>query len=505
MLTKRVDEQNHKREAAPSYPSTSGHYPSSSHSAVSFQSPSVYQQSSYQPQQAIGGHTDAASAISVGAGYSIGGAKPSFSYAGSGLEGLQSSGQSIKLAPITLQPNQGLVGTDLEQIMSQLQQSLNSGALTLQPSSNIAEFHVNGQASQDSNGQLSYGSPNLQQYVLGGSVQSAPSYAAGTKGLSSYGSTGPVLFSPSTQAVAQGSPADLSLSALSTGQSYGEASPHGIRQSFLSLGSGQKSSDGISYGSPVGLSLGGHSFGSGITLGNARPSFGGLTYEGAAGQHSFGGSGQSLGGSALSHNFGQSLGPAQPQPSFYKLSSGKYGHGAPGKSFRPSAFLGAVASGESSGISGISEFPTFSSLSGSQGHSFAGYGSPSKAISPLFTRTDGHSAHDSASAYSNLGHLASPPGTTYGFPTASYPAESAQAASSVGPQHYSAKYPSNFKGHFSYKSASPYSAGPKYLSGGHGHSHGPSARYSSSEDSNGAYSENAYNTIKYSEELKPRN
>lgn len=522
MLAK--EEPKEKREAPVGYPSLSGH----SSLASSYQSPSL-------------GHGDA-SAISVGAGYSIGGgAKPSYSFGGHGggaalqyqSEGIPSGGQhTFQLAPITLQPNQ-----DLSQIMSQLTQSLNSGALTLQPSNTVAEFHqsTHGSDQQVSYPQFSYG--GAQQYALAGAMSGAPAYNTGTKGLGSYSSTGPVLFNPSGEhgsaaglAVAQsaghGDAGGLSYGGQSlAGLSFG-GSGHSFSAPELSLGSSGLSLNGLAHSlSGSEQSLGG---GSGHSLGSGGPSLGGSGYSfGGSGQslgdhsqggaalslgssgHSFGNGGHSYGGSG--HSFG---GSPNSLGAFYKVSSGqKY---TPTKSaFKPSTFLGASVQSDS-GLSSSHSYPGSFGSGGQSGLSFGGHGASfggsfggsSKGISPLYTKSFG-SALDSAGAYSSSGHLASPPGTTYGFPTASY-SGAVHAASSAGPQYYvsSSKFPSFGEGSSSYKSPissysslSSHSSGPKYSFGGHSSS---GSRYSSPKDSHGAYSEPVYNTIKYSQELKPR-
>ncbi|XP_072934142.1 uncharacterized protein [Epargyreus clarus] len=445
---------------------TLGGYPSSGHSSHSYQAPSL-------------GH-EGASAISVGAGYSIGGAKPSFTYGepvsqhGSGAayqissEGLPASGHAtLQLAPITLQASQGhggLVSNDLSQLMSQLSHGLNSGAISL-PSGQEAIYQFGGQAAHGQGGQelsfpqFTYGAPKLQQYTLAEqSHVSVPAYAAGTKGLGSYSSTGPVLFTPSET---QGS-APLSYGGQSSGQSY--------IQPTLPLGD-----SGL-----AGLSLGGSG-------------------------HSFGGSLKHIGGSYL----------------------------PPSKaSFKPSTFLGSSVQSEGHGLSGISGSygaPSFSSYqpssgshglslgssqgySGSFGGSLAGFGSgSSKFIAPSYlppkSSEGSFGSLESLAAFSSGGHLPSPPGTTYGVPTGSYSAGNAHTASS-SPQYYVTKHSSpssfghgssSFKGPISsHGSLNSFSSGPKYSFGGHS-----SSRYGPPKDASGAYSENSYNTIKYSEELKP--
>lgn len=545
MLAKKVEEPKDKREAPSSYPQLSGQ------SSVAYQAPS----SSL-------GHGDASS-ISIGAGYSIGGAKPSFSFGGqTPSAGLQYSGEglsaghggAIQLAPITLQP-----GQDLSQIMSQLQQSLGAAALTLQPSNNIAEYHEGNQGAQGySFPQFQqYAAPQYQQYQLGGQVASAPSYSAGTKGLSSYGHTGPVLFNPQEHGAQQsafsyplpsGGHASSDAGSLSFGSAGLSQFPGLSLGGGHSLGSAGTSLPGSGYslaglgGSGLSFDGTGYSFGgAGHPLGSSAQALGGAGYTsgsshglvgagslvgsghsvGSSEGHSLGGpGGHSLGGSgSYSYNSpgsshggtGHSFGSGSSSGAHYKvLNSGKP---SPGKtSFKPSTFLGASIPSESSSYSS-SSFPGFpgshSGLSlGGHGHSFpsfASYGGASKQISPLYTKSEG--SLDSAGAYSSSGHLNSPPGTTYGFPTSSYSTGITNAASSSGPQYYisSSKYPASFgEGSSSYKSpGSSHSAlsshsGPKYSFGSH------SSRYPAPKDSHGAYSETTYNTIKYSEEFKPR-
>ncbi|KAM3961990.1 uncharacterized protein ACR2FA_003881 [Aphomia sociella] len=478
---KKIEEPKDKREAPLGYAGAG----LSSHT---YQAPSI-------------GH-EGASAISVGAGYSVGGAKPSFSFGGGHgasaayqlpSEGLQSSGHAtLKLAPITLQPSHGLAAGDLSQLMSQLSHSLNAGGYSLQPASGLEGYAGLQQA--DNGGhelsipQYSYGSPNLQQYTLSEqSVASVPSYAAGTKGLGSYGSTGPVLFTPSE---AHASSAALSYPGLSGGHSFGDASGSG-----LSFGAAPNA--GHSFGSSSG-----HSYGEGsVSLGGSGHSLGGL---------SLGGSGNSYGG-------------------LYKSLGASYA--APSKTaFKPSAYLGSVQGDSSHGLSSLAGSHDLSSFGGSSGGShglslssgghggsfgggFGGFGSgSSKFIAPSYAPTKSEGFGSLESSFSSGGHLASPPATTYGVPSASFALSSnnAHAASSSKPQFYlpSSKYHSFGQGSSSYKAPlsshsalGSFSSGPKYSFGGHGHSN---ARYSSPKDAHGSFSENSYNTIKYSEELKPR-
>ncbi|KAJ8719524.1 hypothetical protein PYW08_011699 [Mythimna loreyi] len=493
VLAKKVEDKD-KREAAVGYgsPGLSAH---------SYQSPASLGQGD-------------ASSISVGAGYSIGGAKPSYSFGGQGASGaLQYSAEglsqlspnshgSIQLAPITLQPSHGgaFATADLSQFMNQLSHSLNAGGISLQPSTTVAEFHqgqgadsAHAQATQGgqeySFPQFSYGAPKQQQqFVISEQLQqqlsSAPAYSSGTKGLGSY-STGPVLFTPSES---QSNAPAQSYGSPSAGQSFDAGS--------LSLGGG-------------GHSLAGLGLGSGLSLGGAGHSFGGAG-------HSFGGAGLSLGGA------------------YKQLSS----YPGPGKtSFKPSAYLGSSVQGDSghgqsshglsgqglsghalSGLSGSYSAPSFGSYrggshglslnTGSHGPSFGGsqgFGSgSSKFIAPVYQSAKGEGL-EGASAFSS-GHA--PPGTTYGFPSSSYSSNNAHAASSnkpyYVPKHHHASSSSFGEGSSSYRSPasshsslSSYSSGPK-------HSFGSSSSHYSPKDTYGAASETSYNTIKYSEELKPR-
>ncbi|CAH0686334.1 unnamed protein product [Spodoptera exigua] len=492
VLAKKVEDHQDKREAPVGYGSSglSGH---------SYHAPSL-------------GQGDA-SAISVGAGYSIGGAKPSYSFGGQGssgalqysAEGLSqlspSSHGNIQLPPITLQPSHGaaFASGDLSQLMSQLSHSLNAGGISLQPSTTVAEFHqgADGQTAQALQGaqeysfpQFSYGAPKQQQqqqYVLSEQLQqqlsSAPSYSAGTKGLGSY-STGPVLFTPS-ESQSNNAPAP-SYGAPSSGHSLGDAGS-------LSLGGGS------------------HSLGA-LGLGGSSHGFGGSSHGFGGSSHglSLGGAGLSLGGSG--HSFGGQ----------YKHLNGFAG---PSKSsFKPSAYLGSSVQGDSvlglssqglsshgfsghglSGISGSYGAPSFGSYRGaSHGSLSLGSGGHSFGGSQGFAKGEGL---ESASAFSS-GHVA-PPGTTYGFPTSSYSSNNAHAASSNKPYYVSAKHhqhsaPSFGEGSSSYRSPvsshsalSSYSSGPKY-------SFSSSSSHYAPKDAYGAASETSYNTIKYSEELKPR-
>lgn len=468
-----------KREAELAYP-TAG----SSHN---YQAPSF-------------GHENGANAISIGAGYSVGGGKPSYAYSSdpsAGLqqasEGLQPSGHSsIQLAPLTLQPSHGLASTDLQQLMSQLSESLNSGALSLSPYQAGASH-----GSQDiSLPQFTFGAPKLQQYSAPEQslqVQSSvPVYAAGIKGLGSYGSTGPVLFNP----------ADSNFAG-----THGHA--HGVGSSVPSFADASALSLANSGHSLGGLSLGGsgHSYG-GISLGSPGHS---LSSPG----HSIGGSGHSIGGALAGsgHSYGGSL----------KGFSG--GYVLPAKaSFKPSTYLGSHSDHGISSLSGAYSAPSFAShsLSGSHGglslggHGASFGGSPggfgggsSKFVAASYVP---HKSEDFGSSLQNAVSFSgshSPPGTTYGFPS-SHSSVAAHAASSHRPQYYM-KYSSPNKlgeGSSSYKapvsshsSLSSHTSRPKY-SFSHRSSHYGSPSHGS--DIHGAHSETVYNTIKYSEEIKPR-
>lgn len=521
---KNIQDPKDKRE-------TAADYLSRGHSSHGFQAPSF-------------GHGDA-NAISVGAGYSIGG-KPNFGYAaqesGAPLqlssEGLPSSGHAtIQLAPITLQPSHGSYASgDLSELMSQLSQGLSSGAFSLSPYQAEGQSGHGGQ--ELSFPQYSYGTPQLQQYSVqeqGG--QSVPSYAAGTKGLGSYGSTGPVLFSPEShsaqQALSYGSPSGqqaLSYGSPSAGHSFSDSNAlnlGGSGQSFAGLtfgdsghslgGSGySQGGSGHSQGGSghslggSGQSLGGHGqyfVASGHPLaGSGHPlaglSFGKSGYSSGGAGHSLGGSGHSLGGSG--HSFGGSL----------KSLGG--GYVVPSKSFKPSTFLGAH-SDSPHGLSALSVShgaPSFGSqslsgLSGGHGGSFAGSlggfgGGSAKFYAPshLPPKSEGYGSHlESVASFSSGGH-SSPSGY-------SVSSSDSHSASAHSPQYYvsSSKYPSSAsfgEGSSSFKAPghstlSSFSSGPKHSFGGHS-----STRYGSPKDLHGAHSETSYNTIKYSEELKPR-
>lgn len=466
---KQSEEQKDKREAPLGYPS-SGH--------------------STQTLQIQPSHDDS-NTISIGAGYSVGGARGALSFGGhpqqSGLhyEGLQSNGghATIQLPPITLQPNQG--AGDISELMSQLSHGLSTGALQLQP---VGGSHYPAAAFGQEASHYSFGAPKHQQYSASESQQhtSVPSYAAGTKGLGSYGgaSTGPVLFNPADSQSAQYAQSAL----YSHSSQYAQPTQYAQSAQYI-----QPSQYAHSFGNANAGS--GHSFGNAaLSLGNSGHSFGG-------------GSFKSLGG-----NYG-SLGKT---------------------SFKPSAFLGSTVQNEGPhAISGISTHavPSFghsyagghapvslvSGGHGSFGGNLGGFGGgSSKLIAPSYLphKTFG-SGLDALASFSNTNsHSSSPPGTTYGFPAAThgFSAGSPHGASS-SPQLYlsSSKHRapsfgegSSFKAPVSsHGSLSSFSSGPKYNFGGQSSSFG-SSRYASPKDSHGAYSESTYNTIKYSEELKPR-
>ncbi|XP_012547459.3 nuclear pore complex protein Nup214 [Bombyx mori] len=491
ILAKRADDVKDKREAPASYVHglSSSSYASSGQSPSSYtssgQSPSSYTSSgqspsnyassghssaSYQPsyqistqnyQPATNSHGDASS-INVGAGYSIGGIKPSFSYDGQGSAGLQYASQeypanghaTIQLAPITLQPTHGaggLVSGDISQIMNQLSHSLNSGALSLQPSNSVAEFHIGGEGGQGqelSQPQYTYG--KLQQYNLVGSLGGSPAhYASGVKGLSSYGSTGPVLFHPSESQSSQSSA--LTYSAPSSGHSADE-------------------------GSSASSSSGGHSL-AGLSFGSSG--------------HPFGASLKSYGG----NNLGASKTPFTPS---VFLGSSVQGDSSHGLSAGPVAYSTPSFAGFPGGNAAFTFGPAANGPS--YPGSFGGFGADSsKFLAPAFGSIKseglGHSL-DGLASFGSAGQFASPPGTTYGFPTASYPAVASHSASAARPYYVSTPTKHSHKGSGSSLS-SPHS-GSKHSYAGHSGS-----RYSP-KDTHGAHSETSYNTIKYSEELKPR-
>ncbi|XP_028160408.1 keratin, type I cytoskeletal 9-like [Ostrinia furnacalis] len=507
---KKADEPKDKREAPVGYPS---------HSSHSFQAPSV-------------GHGDA-SAISIGAGYSVGGAKPSFSLGGHGdggyqlgSEGLPGSGHAtIQLAPITLQPNHGFAASDLSQLMSQLSHGLNSGALQIQTGGEgYQQADQGGHEGQElSLPQYSFNAPKLQQqYAVSEHQSSVPSYAAGTKGLGSY-STGPVLFSPSDS---HGNAPALTYGQPNSGHSLGGSSSGGHSYAIAP-------SSGHSFGA---LSSGGHSFANAPSSGH---SFGGLS----SGGHSFGEGAIAL-NSGHGHSFpGLSLGNGGHSFGGAIKGFGGATYGVPSKtSFKPSAFIGASVQGESghgssghglSGLSGSYGAPSFGSLGGgshgfslssgghgaSLGGSFGGSfgGGSSKFVAPSYlpAKSEGFgSSLESVASFASEGHLGSAPGASYGSPSSSYghPSNSAHAASSSSPQYYvptKSSFPSFGSGSSSYKApysghgaVSSFSSGHKHGFGGHS-SHGPRYGHPKGE-LQGAHSETSYNTIKYSEELKPR-
>ncbi|CAH2258795.1 jg12545 [Pararge aegeria aegeria] len=451
-LKSKTEEPKDKREASGTY------LPQSSHN---YQSPSSLGQ-------------EEANAISIGAGYSVGGgAKPTYSFGGQNA-GVGASYQlqpesghaNLQLAGLQ-SSNGGLVSNDLSQLMSQISQGLNSGAISLPSSGGQgALYQFAGQGSHGgqeiSLPQFTYGSPQLQQYSLGEQSQGgAPAYAFGTKGLGTYGSTGPVLFSPESS----GNQAALSYAAPNFGQSYQAAA--------LPLGDS----------------------------GHSLPGF------------SFGGSGQSFGGSL-------------------KGFSGNYATPAGKSSFKPSAFLGSsVQSDSGAGLAGLTgsygspSFTNFQSSAGGHGISSlgagghgAGFGSlsafsggPSKGVAASYlpSKFEGVGSLESiASAFSASGQIGQP-GATYGSSPNAY-SSNAHAASAPSPAYYissgkhsspsfglgSSSYRSPASGHSSLNS---FSSGPKYSFGGQG-----SSRYLPAKDIQGSYSEPKYNTIKYSEEFKPR-
>ncbi|XP_045452028.1 hornerin-like [Melitaea cinxia] len=448
----RIEEPKDKREAGVSY------LPSHGSSSHAYNTPATYSAPSANQLEA--------SAVSIGAGYSVGGAKPSYSFGdqGSGAtyqlqqEGLPGSGHAtIQLSPITLQPGHGLVSSDLSQLMSQLSHGINSGAIAI-PSSGGQLYQFVGQAGQGGHAaqeyvpQFSYGSPNFQQYSLGEQSQPAvPSYALGTKGLGTYGSAGPVLFSPESS----GNQAALNYAAPASGHSYEGAA--------LPLGDSGNSLSGFSFGGS------GHTLGSlkGISGYAGKSSFKPSTFLGASVQSD----------SGLTGSFGS------PSFSNYQASAGTHG----GPSF------GSAGHGLS-----------FGSLS-----AYAGGSPKGLPHSYLPSKSEGYGSLESiASAFSASGQIASPLGTTYGSPFSSYSTSNTHAASAPSPTYYVTSHkhssPSSSSGSSSYRGPissqhSSFSAGPKYSFGGHS-----SSRYASPKDTQGAYSESSYNTIKYSEELKPR-
>lgn len=467
--SKSIEDSKDKREAPVSYGAPS-------YAAHTYQTPAQYSQGD-------------ASAVSIGAGYSIGGAKPSYSFAGQGSsggiqipsEGLSPNGHAtIQLAPITLQPGQQFGSGDLSQIMNQLSHSFNAGGLSLQPSNAIAEFHQGGDSLQSINqGQLSfpqfsYGAP---KYEISQQYSSAPAYSAGTKGLSSYTSTGPVLFTPSdSQSAGPAAPA----------LSYGatNAANLGDLSSYSLSGAGQSFG-----GSPHALSDSTHSLGaSGHSLGDSSNSLAGL---------SLGGAGNSFGG------FGG-----------YKQLSG--GYSAPGKtSFKPSTYIGSSVQGESghgiSSLSGSYASPSFGSYrsgspgglslasaghGASYGGSFGGFGSGSTKFSAPTYQSAKSEELEGISTLSS-GHFASPPGTTYGIPSSSYSSNNVHAASSSKPYYVSSKH------HRAHSRSPAHSSPSSFSSRPNKYSFGSASSHYEPNDAHISASETSYNTIKFSEELKP--
>ncbi|KAI5646291.1 hypothetical protein NE865_01753 [Phthorimaea operculella] len=445
-------------------------------------------------------HGDASNAISIGAGYSIGGgAKPTYIYGAPegghqlqlSSEGLPSSGHAtIQLPPITLQPGNGaLQSSDLHELMQQLSQGLNSGSLQLSPYQGEGHGSQGGHEQQYAVQQFSLGEPKQQQqqYVLQPeqAYASVPSYAAGTKGLGSYGSTGPVLFTPSPASESHGEQQALTYGAPSSGGHSFDASAfsHAGSLGGITLGEG-------------GHGLGGHS------LGGSGHSFAGL---GQSGGLSLGGSGHSFGG-LKGYGGGYVLaGKPSFKPSAYLGAQAESGHSFPGLSGlsgshgAPSFAGHSISGGHGLSLSSGSHGPSFGSSHGSFG------GGSSKFIAQAYLppKSKGFGgSHDSVSAFSSS-HV-SPPRTTYGHPSGS---SSLHSASSHSPKYYmsSSKFPS-FESGSSFKapsghSLSSFSSGPKYSFGSRS---GPSSHYGAPKDIEGSYSENSYNTIKYSEELKPR-
>ncbi|XP_011555426.3 prisilkin-39 [Plutella xylostella] len=521
LMQKKMDDKG-KREAEIGYPS-SGH---SSHTL--------------QIQPSLG-HEEG-QAISISAGYSVGGAKPAYSFAAPAQTyqlaqpGPSAGHPGVQLSPIAIQGDHGLSSNELSQLMSQLSHGISSGAISLQPAAQSYQgegqlYQSGGQlyqsagqlyqgGAQEASGQqqYSYGAPKYQLELQ----SSQPSYAAASKGLGSYSSTGPVLFSPSSDS--HGSQAaSLSYSAPSSGHSFGDSSS----LAGLSLGSSGGYSLGGSGGHSLGGSSGGHSLGgasSGHSLGGPSSAFS----FGGSGGHSYGG--LSLGGSG--HSFG-------PIKSF----GGSYAAAPSKTSFKPSAYLGSSAGDSAHSIAalGVSHtvpsfghsYPgghgglTLNSLSSgshgpSFGASFPGFSEGSSKLHgpsylPPKSEGFGSSLESSALAFSSAGHghSSSSPGASYSLPSGSYLSSGSSHGAPSSPQYYiSSKHPSSgsfgegsqaFRSHSSHGPVSSFSAGPKYSFGGQsrgGHSHGP--RFAPSKDIQGSYSENSYNTIKYSEELKPR-
>lgn len=534
----KADELKDKREAAVGYPAASH----------SYQAPSL--------------GNEGASAISIGAGYSVGGAKPSYSsYEGQGFSGshslspesLPASGHAtIQLAPITLQPSHGgLVGTDLNHLMSQLQQQLNSGALSLQAPEGYggsiqSEGHSGYSVQEQAIPQYTFSAPKQQYSIAEQQPQpSIPSYAAGTKGLGSYSSTGPVLFNP-TEAKQMNAPS-FNYAAPSAGHSFGsgglslgsgaqyftgasgsigeslgggnslsgpyksfansyassgknsfkpsayigssvQADPsHGISALSSSYGAPSFSGASSQSGSHGALSLGSASHGISLGSGHGGHSLGSSPNGHSIGSNSLGG--HSLGGfgghSLSSGNLGgHSLGSGG-----HSLSSGGHSLGSGGLSFSSGGHGSHSALSLGSGGLGAS-------LGGSHGGFGGGFGGgSSKYISNAYLP-----AKDSfGSLSSHSSGLYSPPATSYGIPN------SVHAASSHSPQYYKSQPSYSFGGgSSSYRSPSSgissLKSYPKYSSGGYS---SLSSQFGSPKDPlQGSYSENTYNTIKYSEELK---
>ncbi|XP_063364795.1 PE-PGRS family protein PE_PGRS3-like [Cydia amplana] len=521
---KKVDELKDKREAPVGYAG-------SSHS---YQAPSL--------------SNEGASAISIGAGYSVGGAKPSYSsYEGQGFSGSHSSESlpgsghaTIQLAPITLQPSHGgLVGTDLNHLMSQLQQQLNSGALSLQAPESYggsiqSEGHSGYNVQEQAIPQYTYSAPQQQYSIAEQQHQpSIPSYAAGTKGLGSYSSTGPVLFNP-TEAKQTNAPS-FNYGAPSSGHSFGSGG--------LSLGSGAQ----YFAGAPGSF---GESLGGGYALSGPYKSFGN-SYA-SSGKNSFkpsayiGSSVQadpSHGISALSSSYGAPSfsGASSQSGSHGAISLGSAGHGISLGSGHGGPSLGSSLSGHSIGSNSLGGHSLGSSSFGGHSLSSGSLGGHSLSSGGLSFSSGGHGSHGALSlgsgglgaslgashggygggfgggsskyisnAYlpakdsfgslsSHSSGLYSPPATSYGIPN------SAHAASSHIPQYYKSQPSYSFgAGSSSYKSpsssVSSLKSYPKYSSGGYS---SLSSQYGSPKDPlQGSYSENTYNTIKYSEELK---
>lgn len=352
--------------------------------------------------------------------------------------------------------------------MSQISQGINSGAIAL-PSGGGSIYQLAGQGSHGqeiSVPQFSYGGQKYQQYSLGEQGQGGqgfPAYAFGAKGLGSFASTGPVLFSPESTA----------------------------------------SQPALNYALPSS----GHNFeGATLPLGDSGNSFAGLSF-GASGQYPQGGALKTL-----------------------------HSYAGPGKSsFKPSTFLGSSPQSDS-GHSFLSQSnsyggPSFAAYQSTGGHGGATHGSSghglgfgslsgyqgglSKQIASAYLAPkEGFGSLESiASAFSASGQIA-PSAKTYGSPSSAYSTSNIHAASAPSPTYYissgkhsapsfgsgSSSYRGPLSSHSSFSSShSPLSSGSKYSFGGHS-----SSRFGSPKDSQGAYSETTYNTIKYSEELKPR-